>query len=75
MSITCFLVALLQDMFRKILLNLFTFISLDNINELSSLWDRDNKEYVIVMACVAFIWSLWAMINELCFHGVVWKEI
>jgi hypothetical protein len=42
------------------------------MRELSDLWSANNKKTVVNIACVAAIWSIWTMRNDLCFQGVPW---
>lgn len=45
-----------------------------NMIELSSFWEINNKKTVINIACVAAIWGIWIMHNDICFQGISWTS-
>ena len=52
----------------------FEFSIPNDMNELSSFWNLNNKKSVTNIACVATIWSIWTMRNDMCFQGVQWTN-
>lgn len=52
----------------------FDFNIPKNMTELSSFWKLNNKRSVINIACVASIWGIWTMRNDMCFQGMPWTS-
>ena len=52
----------------------FEFSIPNDMNELSSFWNLNNKKSVTNIACVATIYSIWTMRNDMCFQGVQWTS-
>lgn len=57
-----------------VIAEIFNFAIRCSMSDLAVLWCVDNKKSVVAISCVAVIWSIWTLRNDLCFQGSVWTS-